>query len=125
MHAPTAYTANDVELEVAGQVYKQVQFFTYLGGGMTEPLDMFIETASQTCAYWICIGLYLRELYGHLKVVHFLKIRMVQAEAIKALLYGYSVRGHFTKNTTPKFASFTTGSCFASLRHSARDKTIG
>ena len=39
-----------VRVEVAGQVYKQVQSFTYLGGAVTETPDMSVENARRTRA---------------------------------------------------------------------------
>ena len=34
-----------VRVEAAGEIYKQVQFFTYLGGDVTETMDMAVEIA--------------------------------------------------------------------------------
>ena len=34
-----------VRVEAAGQIYKQMQSFTYLGGAVTETLDMSVEIA--------------------------------------------------------------------------------
>ena len=40
-----------VQVEAAGQTYKQVQSFTYLGGAVTEVPDMSVEIArrARTC----------------------------------------------------------------------------
>ena len=81
-----------VRIEAAGQTYKQVQFFTYLGGAVTETPDMPVEIARRTRACWMRIRRYLRELYDQPKVALSLKIRMVKAETIEALLYGCSTR---------------------------------
>ena len=90
--------------EVAGQTYKQVQPFTYLGGAVTEVLDMSVEIARRTRACWMCTRRYLRELYNQPKVVLSLKTRMVKAEAIEALLYGCSTwtlrQEHYAKLPT-------------------------
>ena len=32
-----------VRIEAAGQIYKQVQYFVYLGGSVTEPPDMSVQ----------------------------------------------------------------------------------
>ena len=80
-----------VRIEAAGQIYRQVQSFTYLGGAVTDTPDMSVETARRTRACWMRIRRYLRELYGQPKVALSLKTRVVQAEAIEALLYGYSM----------------------------------
>ena len=77
-----------VQVEAAGQTYKQVQSFTYLGGAMTEVPDMSVEIARRTRACWMRIRPYLRELYDQPKVALSLKTRMVKVEAIEALLYG-------------------------------------
>ena len=76
-----------VQVEVAGQTYKHVQSFTYLGGAVTEVPDMSVEIARWTRACWICIRRYLRELYDQPKVALSLKTRMVKDEAIEVLLY--------------------------------------
>ena len=39
-----------VRVEAAGQTYKQVQSFTYLGAAVTETPDMSVEIARKTCA---------------------------------------------------------------------------
>ena len=53
-----------VRIEAAGQIYKQVQSFTYLGGAVTETPDMSVEIARRTRACWMRIKRYSRELYG-------------------------------------------------------------
>ena len=93
-----------VRIEAAGQIYKQVQSFTYLGGAVTETPDMSIEIARRTRACWTRIRRYSRELYGQPKVALSLKTRMVKAEAIEALLYGCSTwtlrQEHYAKLRT-------------------------
>ena len=79
-----------VQIEAAGQTYKQVQFFTSRGGAVTEVPDMSVEIARRTRACWMRIRWYLRELYDQPKVSLSLKTRMVKAEVIEALLYGRS-----------------------------------
>ena len=74
-------------IEAAGQIYKQVQSFTYLEGAVTETPYMSVEIAKRTRACWMRIRRYLRELYDQPKVALSLKTRMVKAEAIEALLY--------------------------------------
>ena len=93
---------------------------------MTETPDMSVEIARRTRECWMCIRRYLRELYDQQKVAPSLKTRMVKAEAIEALLYTMdAVRGPSARNITPNSAPYTTGSCFPSSGHSARDQTIG
>ena len=79
-----------VRIEAAGQIYKQVQSFTYLGCAVTEIPDMSVEIARRTRACWTRIRWYSRELYGQPKLALSLKTRMVKAEAIEALLHGCS-----------------------------------
>ena len=66
-----------VRVETAGQIYKQVQSFTYL--------DMSVEIARRTRACWMRIRRYLRELFDQPKVMLSLKTRMVKAEEIEAV----------------------------------------
>ena len=93
-----------VRVEAAGQIYKQVQSFTYLGGAVTETPDMSVEIARRTRACWMRIRRYLRELYDLRKVALSLKTRMVNAEAIEAFLYGCSTwtlhQEHYAKLRT-------------------------
>ena len=79
-----------VRVEAAGQIYKQVQSFTYLWGAVKETTDMSVGIARRTRACWMRIRRYLRELHDRLKVAPSLKTRMVNAEATEALLYGCS-----------------------------------
>ena len=90
-----------VRFEAAGQIYKQGQSFTYLGGAVTETPDMSVEIAKRTRACWMHIRRYLRELYDQPKVALSLKTRIGKAEAIEGLLYGCSTwtlrREHYAK----------------------------
>ena len=74
-----------MRINAAGQAYKQVQYFTYLGGVVIETPDMSTEVARRTRASWVRIRRYLRELYDQPKVELSLKTRMVKAEVIEAL----------------------------------------
>ena len=44
-----------VRVEAAGQIYKQVQSLTYLGGAVTETPCMSVEIARRTRACWMRI----------------------------------------------------------------------
>ena len=79
-----------VRIEAAGQIYKPVQSFNYLGGAVTETPNMSVEITRRTHACWMSIRRYLRELYDQPKVALSLKTRMVKAEAIEVLLHGCS-----------------------------------
>ena len=89
MH-PSRTPQTMVRVEADGQIYKQVQSFTYLEGAMTETPDMSVEIARWTRACWMRIRRYLHELHDQPKVAISLKTRMVKTEAIEALLYGCS-----------------------------------
>ena len=93
-----------MRIEAAGQIYKQVQSFTYLGGAVNETPDMSVEIDRRTRACWMRIRRYSRELYDQPKVALSLKTRMVKAEAIEALLYGCSTwtlrQEHYAKLRT-------------------------
>ena len=52
-----------MRVEVAGQIYKQVQSLTYLEGAVIETPGMSVEVARPTRACWMRIKRYLRELY--------------------------------------------------------------
>ena len=92
-----------VRIEAAGQIYKQVQSFTYLGSAVTKTPDKSVEIARWTRACWMRIRRY-SELYGQPKVALSLKTRMVKAEAIEALLYECSTwtlrQEHYAKIRT-------------------------
>ena len=93
-----------VQVEAAGQTYKQVQSFTYLGGAVTEVPGMSVEIARRTRVCWMRFRRYLRELYDQPKVALSLKTRMVKAEAIETFLYGCSTwtlrQEHYAKLRT-------------------------
>ena len=79
-----------VRIEAAGQINKQVESFTYLGGVVTKTPNMSVEIARRTRACWMRIRRYLQELYDQPKVALSLKTRMVKTEVIETLLYGCS-----------------------------------
>ena len=93
-----------MRVEAAGQIYKRVQSFTYLGSAVTETPDMSVDIARRTRACWMRIRRYLCELYDQPKAALSLKTRMVTAEAIEALLYGCSTwtlrKEHYAKLRT-------------------------
>ena len=104
-----------VRVKAVGDIYKQVQSFTYVGGTETETPDISVEIARRTRACWMLIRR-LRELHDHPNVALSLKSRMVKAEAIEALLCGCSTwtlcQEHYAKLRT--------------VHHrSARNQTVG
>ena len=113
-----------VQVEAAGQTYKQVQSSPFLGGAVTEVPDMSAEIDRRTCACWMRIRRYLRELYDQRKATLSLKTRIEKTVTIEALFCMDALRGPFARNTTPNSAPYTTESCFVSSGNSARDQTI-
>ena len=102
-----------VQIEAAGQTYKQVQSFTYLGGAVTEVPDMSVEIARRTRVCWMRIRRYLLELYDQPEVAFSLKIRMVKRRRRSRPSCMDAVREPFARNTTPNSAPYTTeSSCF-------------
>ena len=93
-----------VRIEAAGQIYKQVQSFTYLRGAVTETPDMSVEIAKRTRACWMRIRRHLQKFYDQPKIVLSLKTRMVKVQAIEALLYRCSAwtlrQEHYAKLRT-------------------------
>ena len=73
-----------------------MQFFTYLGGVVTETQDISVENPRRTRTCWMRIRRYLREiylsiyLYDQPRVALSFKTRIVKTEAIEALLYRWS-----------------------------------
>ena len=113
-----------VQIEAAGQTYKQVQSLTYLAGAVTEITDMSVEIARRTRACWMRIRRYLRELYDQPESrspsrPECLRRRQSRPSCMDAIL------GPFASNTTPNSAPYTTETCFVQSGHSGRDQTIG
>ena len=105
MSMPSSRTPRTmVQVKAAGQTYKQVQSFTYLGDAVAEIPDMSVEIARRIRACWMRIRRDLRDLYDQPKVALSLKTRMVKAGAIEALLYGCSAwtlrQEHYAKLRT-------------------------
>ena len=86
----------------AGQQYRQTTSFTYLGGTVTETLNLSDEIDRRIRAGWMGFKRYKRELYDRPKASLFpLKARMVRSEVVEALLYGCAtwtpLKGHYAK----------------------------
>ena len=101
MYAPTAYTADDsANRSSRANLQTGAILHLYLGSAVTETPDMSVEIARRTCACWIRIRWYSRELYGQPKVALSLKTR----GAIEALPYGCSTwtlrQEHYAKLRT-------------------------
>ena len=77
----------EMNVEAAGQRYRQTQSFTYLGGVITECRDVSTEIARRSSACWMRIRRYQQERYDRPNVPLNFKIPMVKE--VEALLYGY------------------------------------
>ena len=75
-------------IEAAGQKYAQTREFRYLGGLVTEEGDLTQEINRRIRAAWACLRRYGNELFDRPKAPWGLKVRMLKAEAMEALLYG-------------------------------------
>ncbi|CAB1113911.1 unnamed protein product [Ectocarpus sp. CCAP 1310/34] len=75
-------------IEAAGQRYAQTTEFRYLGGLINEQGDLTREINHRSKAAWACIRRYATELFDRPGAPFRLKARLLQAEAVAALLYG-------------------------------------
>ena len=113
-----------VQVEAAGQTYKQVQSFICLGGAVTEtrtcPLKSPDGPAHAGCASGGSFrnSTTNRKLRSHSRP-EWLRRRQSRPPCIDA------VRGPFARNTSPNSAPYINESCSVSSGHSARDQTIG
>ena len=71
-----------------GQRYAQTTEFRYLGGLVNEQGDLTREINHRSKAAWACIKRYATELFDRPGAPFRLKARLLQAEAVEALLYG-------------------------------------
>ena len=75
-------------INAAGQVYKQTIEFVYLGGAITADRDLSIEITRGLQRAWACFQRYKMEIYDRPGVCLRLKVRLLKAEVVEALLYG-------------------------------------
>ena len=76
-------------VEVAGQVYSQTNEFVHLGGNVNHNADLSIEVDRRTRNAWCSFRKYTLELYDRSSAPLELKIRMLRAEVLKTMLYGW------------------------------------
>ena len=119
MYTPPPRTPRTmVQIEAAGQTYKQVQPFTYLGGAVTEVPDMSVGIARQTRAM----------LDAH-QAVPTGALRSTESGAGGGnrgpLVWMQYVDPSPGTLRQPPHNKYTTESCFVPSGHSARDQTIG
>ena len=89
---PPRHAQEDLEIVAAGQRYAQTEQFVYLGGTITAEADMTAEIRRRTGAAWSAFRRYANVVYDRPTVIvpMALKVRMLQAEVLEALLYGCS-----------------------------------
>ena len=75
-------------IEAAGQKYAQTAQFRYLGGLVNEDGELTQEINHRSRAAWSCIMSISRELFDRPRAPWRLKVRLLRAEAMEALLYG-------------------------------------
>lgn len=75
-------------IEAAGQRYAQTTKFKYLGGLVTEHGDLTLEINYRSRVAWARFRRYGPELFDRPSAPFRLKVRLLQAEAMEALLYG-------------------------------------
>ena len=84
----TPDAAASFSVEAAGQVYKQTHDFVYLGGNVNHDADLSIEVDRRIRNAWCSLRKYSLELYDRPSAPLELKIRMLKAEVLEAMLYG-------------------------------------
>ena len=75
-------------IEAAGQKYAQTTQFRYLGGLVNEDGELTQEINHRSRAAWACIRRFSRELFDRSRAPWRLKVRLLRAEVMEALLYG-------------------------------------
>ena len=78
-----------LEIAAAGQKYHQVHQFVYLGGLITEDADSTRDVNRRTKVAWGCFRKFSTELFDRPNAPLRLKVRLLKAEAMEALLYAY------------------------------------
>ena len=84
-------TSNALRIEAAGQRYKQMTEFVYLGGSINKSADLDIEIKPRIGAAWASVRKCSSQLYDRRHALVSLIIRLFKAEVMEAmLLYGFA-----------------------------------
>ena len=75
-------------IEAAGKKYAHTAQFRYLGGLVNEDGELAQGISHRSRATWACIRRFSRDLFDRPRAPWRLKIRLLIAEAMEALLYG-------------------------------------
>ena len=78
-----------MSVEAAGQVYNQTNEFVHLGGNVNHNTDLSIEVDRRVRNAWCSFEKYTLELSDRPNAPLELKIRMLRAELLEAILYDY------------------------------------
>ena len=76
-------------IEAAGKKYVQTAQFRYLGSLVNEDAELTQEINHRSRAAWACIRRFSRELFDRPRAPWRHKVRLLRAEAMEALLYGF------------------------------------
>ena len=82
-HAATTFS-----VDAAGQVYKQVHDFVYVGGNVNHHDGLSIEVDRRIRTAWCSFRKYSLQLYDRPSAPLELKIRMLKADVLESMLYG-------------------------------------
>ena len=122
MPEPTAIFS----VETAGQVYNQTNRFVYLGGDINHNAYLSIEVDWRIRNAWCSFREYTLELYDRPRATLELKIRILRAEVLGAMLYGYvtwSPRACHYDTLRQAHHRFLTR-CIGSRKHNRADHPI-
>ena len=73
----------------AGQLYNQTNEFIYLGGNVNHNADLSIEVDRRIRNAWCSFQKYTLKLYDRPSAPLELEVRMLRAEVLEAMLYGW------------------------------------
>ena len=85
---PSIFLYLPLVIEAAEQKYAHTAQFRYLGGLIDEDGELSQEINRRSRAAWVCIRRFSRELFDRPRAPWRLKVRLLRAEAMEALLYG-------------------------------------
>ena len=85
-HLSTA--SNTLQIEAGGRRYKQTTEFVYLGGAISESVDLDTDIKHPIGVAWASVRRYSSQMYNPRNARLSLKIRLFKAEVVEAMLYG-------------------------------------
>ncbi|CAN0076253.1 unnamed protein product, partial [Sphacelaria rigidula] len=91
MRSPTMQ-ADTVEVGAAGQSYKQVEYFLYLGRKIISIGDVPPEIHSRIDQAWVCFYKYSRAVYDNQYIALATQVRIMKTEVIEVMLCGCATR---------------------------------